>query len=310
VDTKGLSSTSARQTYQILSKALKDALREGRVTRNVASLVDPPPRAVPQLAELTADEAKTVIRHVAYDHRLGSRWAAALLIGARQGELLGLEIDRVDFTRNTIDLDWQLQRVTWLHGCGGKCGRKRGTDCPDRRLDARADWEHRHVTGGLYLSRPKSRAGWRVIPLVDPLRTILERRVAVAADEPNPHGLMWTADPKQSKGGNRAVLPLDGSPIDPSRDNAAWHRLLADAGVTDVRLHDARHTAVTLMFDLGIPETTIQDIVGQSTIASTRGYRHKNRQLAADALERVSERLAGALAPPTAAAALTVGEVA
>lgn len=299
VQTLGLSPTSALQAYQILAKALKDAEREERVDRNVARLVDPPRRAVATSRVLSPAEGIAVIRSVTGD-RLGSRWAAALLTGARQGELLGLEIDRVG---DVLDLSWQLQRITWRHGCGllststklHPCGAARGTDCPSRRLDAPADWEHRHLTGGLYLSRPKSRAGWRIIPLIDPLKSIIERRLDAAQSEPNPHGLVWTAEQKKSKGGradDRKLLDLDGSPIDPSRDNAAWHAVLANAQATDIRLHDARHTAVTILYDLGVPETVIQDIVGQSTISVTRAYRHKNQKPMREALAALGGALA------------------
>lgn len=329
VKTKGLSPTTARQAYQVISMALGAAEREDRVFRNVAKLVDSPRKAVPRLGVLTADEGIEVIRGVV-DQRLGSRIAAALLTGARQGELLGLEIDRVDFGTEAenfedayIDLGWQLQRINWLHGCDGKCGRIRGTDCQHRMIDAPADWEHRPIVGAYYWSRPKSKAGIRVIPLVEPLRSILLRRVEAAASEPNPYGLVWTADPKKSKGGkhtDRRELPLDGMPIDPSRDNKAWHEVLANtlilqpdgtyAPVTDVRLHDARHTAVTILYDLGVPETTIQDIVGQSTISVTRGYRSKSRKLPAAALQLLGAALTEKLGVAVASGAPSLEQAA
>jgi integrase len=250
----GKSPTTALQGYQILAKALKDAEQEGRVQRNVARLVNPPRRAIYRAQVLDAEQAIQVLRTVAND-RLGSRWAAALLTGARQGEMLGLELDRVQ--DGLMVLSWQLQRIRLVNG----------------KLDAPADWEHRHLTGGLYLARPKSRAGWREVPLEEPLRSIIERRARVAMDEPNPFGLLWTADQKKSRA-THELQPLDGMPIDPSADNRAWHDVLDRAGVPQVRLHDARHSAVTLLYELGVSEPVIQDIVGQSTLAVTRGYRH------------------------------------
>jgi integrase len=271
---KGLSSTTALQTYSILAKSLKDAQREGRVVRNVARLVNPPRKAVRKSTVLTSTEAIQLLTTISED-RLGSRWAAALLTGARQGELLGLEIDRVgDF----LELSWQLQRIALRNG----------------KLDAPADWEHRHLTGALYLSRPKSRAGWRMVPVAPVLRPVLEARLQAARAEPNPFGLVWTADPKKSRS-THELQPLDGMPIDPSKDSKDWHAVLARAGVPDVRLHDARHTAVTLLYDLDIPEVVIQQIVGQSTVAVTRGYRHASQQPAVEALNQLSRVLT---APP------------
>ena len=46
----------------------------------------------------------------------------------------------------------------------------------------------------------------------------------------------------------------NGRPIDPTMDRTEWKRLLTDAGVRDARLHDARHTAATVLLLLGVPE--------------------------------------------------------
>lgn len=282
-----LSSTTAAQAHRILAVALKYAEREGRIPRNVATLTDAPRRAARALGVLDAADGLRVLQSVAED-RLGSRWAAALLTGGRQGELLGLELDRVT---DVLDLSWQLQRLSWEHGCKTPCGAKRGAECPDRIVTAPADWENRYLTGGLWLSRPKTSAGWRIIPLVDPLRAIIERRVEAAAAEPNPFGLLWTSDPKMNPN-HLAELPLDGSPIDPAVDNRAWHAVLARAGVGDVRLHDARHTAASLLLDAGVPEPIIMKILGHSTAVVTRAYQHVDRRQLVDAMTRLSEKYA------------------
>lgn len=284
-----LSSTFAAQAYRILSVALKYAEREGRVTTNVAQLVDAPRKTKAELVVLTPVDGLKVLEATEHD-RLGSRWWAALLTGARQGELLGLELDRV---QDRLDLSWQLQRISWEHGCSGKCGKTRGTDCPDRKITCPADWEYRRLTGGLLLSRPKSDAGWRIIPLVNPLRAMIEQRIAVAASEPNPHGLLWTNDPKRDKQGR--PLGLDGSPIDPRVDSEAWHVVLKRAGVPDARLHDARHTTASLLLAANVPEAIIMKILGHSTYAVTRGYQNVSEEQLREALTRMTERM---IAPP------------
>ena len=220
---RGLGGATAQQAHRVLSLALRDAVRYEHIPRNVATLVGTPKKKPAQLVALTADDGAPILETVQHD-RVGSRIAAALLTGARQGELLGLELDRVT---DELDLSWQLKRFSWSHGCmrnssgGPRRGGRQGAKCPERHLDAPEDQEFRHLTGGLWLSRPKSAAGWRVVPLVDPLRSIIERRVQVAAEEPNPHGLLWTADRKRTRQGD--ALALDGSPIDPRDDNRAWH---------------------------------------------------------------------------------------
>jgi integrase len=83
------------------------------------------------------------------------------------------------------------------------------------------------------------------------------------------------------------TLPLDGKPIDPSTDSKRWHALLERAQVHDVRLHDARRTTVSLLYELGIPEVVIQDIVGHVESRTTRIYRDGDTKAARDALTRL-----------------------
>lgn len=263
VRAKGRSGATALHAHRVLSAALAQAHREGYVHRNVALLTKPPRRAKPALASLTVDDARRIVWRSTGD-RLGSRWAAAILTGARQGELLGLELDRIG---DTLDLSWQLQRLTWSHGCRPFCGWTRGTECPQRRVDAPIDHERRQLAGGLWLTRPKSAAGWRVIPLVDPLRSLIEARVDAASREDNPYGLLWTMDV------GRRINETQGRPIDPGSDNKAWHRLLDHLAISQVRLHDARHAAVDLLYEAGAPEVVIKDIVGHAQIDMTRRYR-------------------------------------
>lgn len=280
---KGLSSTTALQAHRILSTALKSALREGKVTRNIAAISKAPKRASSNFQALTIPEAVTVLRHVA-GQRLESLFYAILFTGAREGELLGLELDRAG---SVLDLSWQLQRLSWRHGCGAEmgrdpqgravypCARIRGTDCPQKRIEHPADWEHRHLTGGLWLARPKSDAGTRVVPVVEPFKTVLAQRIATARMEPNPYGLVWTTP--------------DGQPLDPGRFSKAWDALLRDAGVTDVRLHDGRHTAVDFMLAAGVSLEVVKDIVGHSTVAMTLAYRSQgNLAQKTDAMNALS----------------------
>ncbi|WP_176491637.1 tyrosine-type recombinase/integrase [Curtobacterium sp. 'Ferrero'] len=284
IRSKGLGGASAQQAHRVLSLALRDAMRDGRVTRNVATLVDLPKKKLPTMTVLDAAEGIRLLESVQHD-RLGSRVAAALLTGARQGELLGLELDRVS---DELDLSWQLKRFSWSHGCDPlkrwkrSCGERQGAKCPARYLDAPEDREYRHLEGGLWLSRPKSEAGWRIIPLVDPLRSIIERRVETAASEPNPHGLLWTSDP------NGRIGTLTGRPIDPRDDNRAWHTALRTAGLPDATLHSARHTAVDLLYTAeDVDEATIAELVGHSTYLMSRKYRTRgNRRNLRDALIR------------------------
>jgi integrase len=287
----GAASTYALNAHRIMSRSLEIALREGRVGRNVAKLMDAPRKSRADQEAFEIDEAIRVLDYVQHDNILGVRWAVAMLTGARRGEVIGLERDRV--TDDTLDLSWQLQRIVWAHGCGaptGKredtgrdlypCNRKRGTDCPTRKLDVPLDYDHRHIDGGLYWTRPKSHAGWRIIPLVSPLRGWLEGHMATTPE--NPWGLVFTTPDK------------DGNPrpIDPDQDTARWKTVLAETGIEkDVVLHGLRHTAVDLLYAAGVDEDLIPMIVGHSTRAMSRSYKTQSKAQQArirGALEQMS----------------------
>lgn len=255
IEEAGLSPTTGLTVHRILSSAFTAAEREGRIGRNPAKLVQPPRRAVPELEVLDVGEATRLVQLFGAQSE-AYLWVSFMLTGARRGEILGLTWDRVT---DVLDLSWQLQR----HPV---------------EMVAPADYEFRRVKGGLYWTRPKSRAGWRIVPLVDPLAAILEQWRH--ASPPNPYGLVFAT--------------AAGEPIDPDWATKEWPRVLAAAGIDKhVRLHDLRHTAVDLLYEAGVPETVIVEIVGHSSRTMTRAYRSRgNRPQLKAGMEQLSTLLA------------------
>ena len=231
-----LSSTYILLAHNALSVMLKDAMREGKIMANPCDMVSRPRKRVTEQQALTLQQSMDLLLY------LGSRedlalWATYLLTGARRGEIIGLEWSRVT---DVVDLSWQMQRITNIN------------DVPD-------DFEYRQVRGSLYLTRPKSSSGWRIIPLVEPLKSILDlhRQSADAGED-----------------GFNLVFREDGRPWDPDRVTKAWKQLMKDAGLpVSVVLHGARHTTVDLLYAAGVPEDLIQSVVGHSTRAMTRSYK-------------------------------------
>jgi integrase len=79
-----------------------------------------------------------------------------------------------------------------------------------------------------------------------------------------------------------------GQPIDPRRDLADWKALLEEAGVRNARLHDARHTAATVLLLLGVPERAVMEFMGWSNTAMTKRYQHITAVLRNDIAKRLS----------------------
>ena len=158
----GASTTTAAKVHRVLRAALGAAEREGLVPRNVARLVRSPPVSSTPPRSMTAEEAG---RFLEARRRRGdyARWATSLLLGARQGEVLGITLDglHLDAGAPWVELAWEVRRVTWAHGCAAArpqdgawpCGRRRGADCPSRHAPVPAHLEAERVHGGLWLLR-------------------------------------------------------------------------------------------------------------------------------------------------------------
>ena len=57
------------------------------------------------------------------------------------------------------------------------------------------------------------------------------------------------------------VTDLFGRAVKPNSDYHAWKSLLKRAGVRETRLHDARHTAATVLLALEVPERTVMGVM-------------------------------------------------
>jgi integrase len=281
---------NAQRAHKTLKLSLKGAVVEGLIGRNVAEAVAKPEHVKQLRGALSVDDAKLAIR-TAIDLQerhsdetaplLATRWAAAFLTGARPAELLGLEWDRVDLDTGLFDLAWQLQQVDRAHGCGEPtgdaypCGKKRPTFCTNPQWELPASFEKRECLGSLLWTRPKTSAGTRIVPIVAPLRAMLEQHRDVAG--PNPHNLVWHR--------------LDGHPITRHDDGGQWRIVLDAAKLPHVDVYAARHTAATLLQKLGVPEETRMEIMGQSSAAAHQMYVHVDKTQTRAALDKLEQLL-------------------
>ena len=106
-----LSPTTVRYAYAVLRIALGRALKSGRVVRNVCTLIDPPARVRSELRPLSMEQSRTLLAGIRGD-RLEALYVTALGTGLRQGELLGLRWQDVDFERGELAVRHTLQRGT------------------------------------------------------------------------------------------------------------------------------------------------------------------------------------------------------
>lgn len=273
---KGHSPRSVVFVHRILGRAMKVANQRGYVSRNVVRLVElETPRGRKGVA-LKAEEARRVLATSATwrDH---ARWVVALGLGARQSEALGMRWSDLDLDEGLWRVGGQLRHRPWRHGCGAEpCGR-RADHCPRRE------------GGGFYLKpTAKTEAGNRLVPLapfvVEALREHGRRQEAERS-------LAWDAWSEPIPG--LVFTTALGAPVGHRTDHSRWRRLLAESGVRQVRLHDARHTTITLLARGGVPRDIIALVVGHDDPAFTeRIYTHIDTATARNASAVLQEVLA------------------
>ena len=84
----------------------------------------------------------------------------------------------------------------------------------------------------------------------------------------------------------------NGRPIDKKTDYDDWTRLLQQAGVRHVRLHDGRHTAATLLLSENVHPRVVMELLGHSQMRTTMDiYSHVMPALAREAADRMGALL-------------------
>lgn len=267
---------TARNLHGYLSHCLKDAVGDGLLPEHPMKHLTIPKRPSKAENAFTVEQSIELLKWLARQIDEQTEWAdlaplfiAYLLTGARRSELLGLTPERVG---DALDVQWQLQ---WI--------KKADLE------NASADYEYQHVVRGFYLVRPKSRAGWRSYPLVEPLKSVMQNAAAGV------------------ESGELIFTRPDGGPWNPDQITKLWPDMLHASGIENhneksrvftpkgqrVKLHGARHTVVDLLYMLDVPESVISDIVGHSSRQVTRGYRTKQSPAAEKAMQEMSQLLGG-----------------
>lgn len=328
----GAEPTYVLKMHRVLSRALRIAKRQGKASRNPCDLMEPPTARRRKPRPLSLETVKAVIT-AATDDRMRARWLIALLLGLRQGEVLGLRWRNVDLeaTPPTIRPEKQAQRRRWQHGCkdpvacarrhcrtkpcpprwehgcDGQCGRSLAYACPSRRQAGRCVNHARSscpppcrpgCTG--HAKACGERVGGGIVfadlKSEDSDRTLYPDAVIVAALREH---LRAQKEERMARGagkpapGDLVFVTPAGRVLDPRRDHEAWEGLLERAGVPDAKLHAARHSAATLLVATGTDISVVQEVLGHADIRTTRGYTDVAATLKAEAVDRLSRVLFG-----------------
>lgn len=306
----GLRPSSVSGGHSIIRRGLSLALQRGLVTRNWAKDRDNPGASRRRKRALSVDQAKAVLAAIdARPDRL--RWRVGLAIGPRQGEALAVRWSHLDLDEGTVDLSWQLARLTWLHGCddprscgthvvptvcpGGPkhdryhragCPKPRGKLCPPKCAGHAARCPKRHG-GGLTFQRPKT---WR-----DESDTHIVGLPAAIVAELREHRKTQAAT--RLKAGSRwedhdlVFCQANGRPLEPRKDFDRWRSVLHAAGIEASGTHIMRATAATMLLELGEDLAVVQEVLGHSSLQTTRGYTTVSVGLTRRAAEKMADFL-------------------
>jgi integrase len=249
---KGLSPASILRAHRVLSRAVRVASQRGKVARNVATLVDPPAVKRPQRALPLSAAEAREVMSAAHSHRNAARWTVALAVGLRQSEALGLRWSDVDLDNGTLSVRRGLHRV-------------RGQ--------------------GLIYEEPKADRSRRTLALPAQLVDALRAHRAAQLEERITAGPLWQDH-------DLVFAQPNGRPIERKSDWRAWKTLLREAGVREIRLHDGRHTAATLLLAEGVHPRVVMEVLGHAQMRTTTDtYSHVLPALGRDAADRMGRAL-------------------
>jgi len=251
---EGLSVASVRLLHANIRRCLNVAMKWGLITRNVALVVDPPSRVDHEVDPFTVDEARRFLAAIR-GHRMEARWIVGLSLGLRQGEALGLWWDDFDLEAGTVQVRRQLERP-----------RVKGA---------------KPTFGPLKTARSR-----RKLNLPSPVLAAIRAHDERQYDEQQDLGEDACADARL------VFATTIGTPIDARNDNREFKAILKAAGLRDIRLHDLRHTAASLLVAQKVPMRVVMEVLGHSQIGlSMNTY----SQVAEPVLQAVADAVTSAL---------------
>ena len=223
--TSVLAPGSVELVYRWVSTIFKAAVADRLIASSPCVRIALPKRADTEIVPLNVSEVEALAAAIPDRYRALIVFAAGM--GMRQGECFGLTVDRVDFLRKQVRVDRQL-------------------------IACRA--------GVPEFGPPKSKAGFRTIPMPEVVATTLAAHLA--RYQTGPSGLVFTS--------------ALGHPLRRSTLGSMWHRAAKQAELPSwATFHDLRHFYASLLIARGCSVKVIQRRLGhQSAVETLDTYGH------------------------------------
>ncbi len=256
-ENEGLAPATIIYYHSVLHNALNVAVKRGLIARNVCDLASPPRRVRHEIQPLTAEQAQNLLVAL-HGHRWEALYTLALATGLRRGEILGLKWQDINFAAGTLQVRRILSRVPTLA----------------------ANREHVYVE-----AEPKTKQSRRsvvIAPLA--LQSLVQHRTR-QLEARQQAGLAWQDH-------DYVFCTSIGTHLNPNHVVEELKKLLHKAGLPDIRFHDLRHSAATLLLTAKIHPKVVQEILGHTQISTTMDiYSHVLPGLQEDAMGKLHDVL-------------------
>ena len=253
-----LAPKTVRHVHTTLRRALADAVKARHLAYNPADGASAPrvlPTRDPKV--WSAEQVRAFGEHVSGD-RLEALWILAATSGMRRGELLGLHWSDADVQTGTV----QVRQVLATY---------------------------RDAEGWLVriFKEPKSPASRRLVPLVPTAVQALRAHAGRQADEQAAAGEAYA---------DQGLVFADeiGDPLSFEAVAGAFRRLVAEAKLPPITLHDLRHSFATIALHAGVDVLYVAEVLGHSSPTITASiYQHTRPERKVEAVARVGAAIFG-----------------
>jgi integrase len=240
-----LMSRSCNRVRDVLRNMLNDAMRDGRISRNVAELAKPLPLDDVSKRVIMKPEHFRTFVDMCEQHDMGALWMLALCTARRESELLGLRWSDIAWDGGEIRVERQLKR---LHG----------------------SW---------YLEAIKTgERGESTIRLPEVAIEVLRRHRARQNAARLAAGQTWSDRWPElifavmavaKRGPGRRPIGGPGDPLQPTTVSKGFPTAMLAAGLPRLRFHDLRHSTASFLLHMGIPPLEVARILGHSSVTTT-----------------------------------------